>query len=127
MIWKTEGLYIESRAKRGFYHSPALMLIYPRTMASFVASFNLDCHMTVDVMHVFLDTRPSCFSACNIEKLERPWGQGYMFLCLIDFFHALLAFFRPSCSNSEGVNIFPLQRIHLSNDFIPVVLHSFSR
>ena len=29
--------------------------------------------------HVTLDTRPSCFSACNIEKLrDRAWGRGYI-------------------------------------------------
>ena len=30
-----------------------------------------------DVTHVILDTRPSSFSACNIEKLGRAWGRGY--------------------------------------------------
>ena len=31
-----------------------------------------------DIMHVTLDTRPSGFSACNIEKLGVAWGRGYM-------------------------------------------------
>ena len=32
---------------------------------------------TNDIMHVILDTRPSRFSACNIEKLGVAWGRGY--------------------------------------------------
>ena len=40
----------------------------------FVATFY---HMTVDITHVILDTRPSRFSACNIEKLGRAWVRGY--------------------------------------------------
>ena len=32
---------------------------------------------TGDVTHVTLDTRPSRFSACNIEKLGVAWGRGY--------------------------------------------------
>ena len=27
--------------------------------------------------HVILDTRPSLFSACNIEKVGVAWGRGY--------------------------------------------------
>ena len=27
--------------------------------------------------HVILNTRPSRFSACNIEKLGGAWGRGY--------------------------------------------------
>ena len=48
------------------------------TIASFVATFYLDCHMTVDVTHMILDTRPSRFSACNIEKLGRAWRWGWL-------------------------------------------------
>ena len=33
---------------------------------------------TNDIMHVILDTRPSRFSACNIEKLGVAWGRGYV-------------------------------------------------
>ena len=31
---------------------------------------------TNNIMHVILDTRPSHFSACNIEKLGVAWGRG---------------------------------------------------
>ena len=31
---------------------------------------------TNDIMHMILDTRPSRFSACNIEKLGVAWGRG---------------------------------------------------
>ena len=31
---------------------------------------------TNDIMQVILDTRPSRFSACNIEKLGVAWGRG---------------------------------------------------
>ena len=30
-------------------------------------------------MHVILDTRPSRFSACNIENIGVAWGRGYIF------------------------------------------------
>ena len=33
-------------------------------------------------MHVILDTRPSRFSACNIEKLGVAWGRGYSVLAI---------------------------------------------
>ena len=35
---------------------------------------------TGDVTHVTLDTRPSRFSACSIEKLGVAWGRGYMYV-----------------------------------------------
>ena len=51
--------------------------IYPRTIALFCGYFfYMDYHMTIDDTHVILDTRPSHFSACNIEKLGRAWGRG---------------------------------------------------
>ena len=28
------------------------------------------------VMHVILDIRPFCFSACNIKMLGKAWGRG---------------------------------------------------
>ena len=34
---------------------------------------------TGDVTHATLDTRPSRFSACNIEKLGVAWGRGYTY------------------------------------------------
>ena len=33
--------------------------------------------------NVILDTRSSCFSACNIEKLGRAWGRGYVWCSLV--------------------------------------------
>ena len=33
---------------------------------------------TLYVTHVILDTRLSHFSTCNIEKLGRAWGRGYI-------------------------------------------------
>ena len=35
------------------------------------------------ITHVTSDTKPSHFSACNIEKLERAWGQGYTLTTLV--------------------------------------------
>ena len=43
-----------------------------------MAIFLLDCCVTIDIAHVISDTRPSRFSACNIEKMGRAWGQGYI-------------------------------------------------
>ena len=33
-------------------------------------------YVTIDIAHVISDTRPSRFSACNIEKLGRTRGRG---------------------------------------------------
>ena len=42
----------------------------PRPLSSFYLL------STLYVVHVILNTRPSCFSACNIEKLGVAWGRG---------------------------------------------------
>ena len=51
-------------------------------MIAFVATFYLDCHMIVDVMHMILDTTPSHFLACNIVLFPDPTlkeGKGLVY------------------------------------------------
>ena len=52
-------------------------------MIAFVATFYPDCHMTVDIMHVILDTTPSHFLACNIVSFPDPTlkeGKGLVYI-----------------------------------------------
>ena len=45
-------------------------------MALFSGHFLFDCCVTIDIAHVISDTRPSRFSACNIENWEGPGDEA---------------------------------------------------
>ena len=77
---------VEHDGKPGDHYTLRLVLAMPigTKFSDMPAAHVLCCSPTRNnygsttvLPHVTLDTRPSRFSACNIEKLGVAWGRGY--------------------------------------------------
>ena len=64
--------------------------------------------MKMKVVANWLDPGDSESPACSFKTPELKNLERGLFLCLIDFFQALLAFLPPMVSNSCGVSIVSL-------------------
>ena len=50
------------------------------TATFYCGHFYQEYYVTLDSMHVILDTRPSRFSHATLKKLGVAWGRGYVYM-----------------------------------------------